>query len=128
MTELPCPFCSPPDNRLFHRGRLVLGLWDQFPVSPGHALVIPRRHVASWFDATDEERAELMAAISITRSAIDQVHQPEGYNLGVNVGHAAGQTIFHVHVHLIPRYQGDVPAPRGGVRSAATPSALSPTR
>jgi superfamily II DNA or RNA helicase/diadenosine tetraphosphate (Ap4A) HIT family hydrolase/HKD family nuclease len=116
MTELSCPFCSPPDNRLFHRGRLVLGLWDQFPVSPGHALIIPRRHVSSWFDATDEERVELMAAVSDACSAIEQVHQPDGYNLGVNVGPAAGQTVFHLHVHVIPRYQGDVPAPRGGVR------------
>ena len=143
MTEPPCPFCSPPDDRLFHRGRLVLGLWDQFPVSPGHALIIPRRHVASWFDATDEERMELMAAVSDARRAIEQVHQPDGYNLGVNVGHAAGQTVFHLHVHVIPRYQGDVPAPRGGVRhvipekadyvglvreaQAASYAALSPT-
>src|SRR5262245_7200510 len=67
MTEPACPFCSPPLDRLFHQGRLVLGLWDQFPVSPGHALIIPRRHVASWFDATEEERVELMAAAADAR-------------------------------------------------------------
>ncbi len=143
MTEPPCPFCSPPDDRLFHRGRLVLGLWDLFPVSPGHALIIPRRHVSSWFDATDEERVELMAAVSDAHRAIEHVHQPDGYNLGVNIGYAAGQTVFHLHVHVIPRYQGDVPAPRGGVRhvipekadfvglvreaQAASYAALSPT-
>src|SRR5581483_8001056 len=116
MTAPACPFCNPPDDRLFHRGRLVLGLWDQFPVSPGHALIIPRRHVASWFEATDEERAELMAVVADARAAIEGVHQPDGYNLGVNIGPAAGQTVFHLHVHVIPRYHGDVPAPRGGVR------------
>jgi superfamily II DNA or RNA helicase/diadenosine tetraphosphate (Ap4A) HIT family hydrolase/HKD family nuclease len=116
MTEQGCPFCSPPDDRIFHRGRLVFGLWDQFPVSPGHALIIPRRHAISWFDATDEERIELMTVVTDARTAIERLHQPDGYNIGVNIGHAGGQTIFHLHVHVIPRYQGDVPAPRGGVR------------
>ncbi len=148
MTETACPFCDPPDDRLFHRGRLVFGLWDHFPVSPGHALIIPRRHVASWFEATDEERMELMAAVTDARSAIERAHRPDGYNLGVNIGHAAGQTIFHLHIHVIPRYHGDVAAPRGGVRHviptkadyigmvreaqpaayAATPSATTPGR
>ncbi|OGL19732.1 MAG: hypothetical protein A3K12_05815 [Candidatus Rokubacteria bacterium RIFCSPLOWO2_12_FULL_71_19] len=72
--------------------------------------------MASWFEATDEERTELMAAVADARTAIERVHQPDGYNLGVNIGHVAGQTVFHVHVHVIPRYYGDVPAPRGGVR------------
>ena len=70
MTDPACPFCSPPDDRLFHRSSLVLGLWDQFPVSPGHALIIPRRHVASWFEASDEERIELMAVVANARTAI----------------------------------------------------------
>jgi diadenosine tetraphosphate (Ap4A) HIT family hydrolase len=116
MTELACVFCSPPHDRLFHRGRLVFGVWDQYPVSPGHALIIPRRHVASWFEATEEERIELMSSVSDARRAIEQIHHPNGYNLGVNVGDAAGQTVFHLHVHVIPRYHGDVPSPRGGVR------------
>ena len=116
MTESSCPFCDPQADRLFHAGRLVLGLWDQFPVSPGHALIIPRRHVGSWFEATDEERSEMMAVVAQARAAIEQIHQPDGYNLGVNIGHAAGQTISHLHLHVIPRYRGDVPQPRGGVR------------
>ncbi len=116
MTEPGCPFCSPDIDGLFHRGRLVLGLWDHFPASPGHALVIPQRHVASWFEATSEERIELMAAVSDAKAAIERVHQPDGYNLGVNIGDAAGQTISHLHIHVIPRYHGDVRAPRGGVR------------
>jgi superfamily II DNA or RNA helicase len=72
--------------------------------------------VASWFEATDEERIELMSAVADARAAIERMHQPDGYNLGVNIGPAAGQTVFHLHVHVIPRYHGDVPAPRGGVR------------
>jgi superfamily II DNA or RNA helicase/diadenosine tetraphosphate (Ap4A) HIT family hydrolase/HKD family nuclease len=116
MTDPSCPFCSLPEDRLFHDGRLVVGLWDLFPVSPGHALIVPRRHVASWFEATDAERTELMAAVDDARRAIEQTYQPDGYNLGINIGPAAGQTIFHLHVHVIPRYHGDVAAPRGGVR------------
>lgn len=116
MSEAPCPFCPPPAERVFHEGPLVLGLWDGFPVTPGHALLIPRRHVASWFDASDAERAELLAAIGAARAAIERAHSPDGYNLGVNVGAAAGQTVFHLHVHVIPRYAGDVAEPRGGVR------------
>src|SRR5262249_55030966 len=97
-------------------GRLVLGLWDQFPVSPGHALIIPRRHVGSWFEATDEEQGEMIAVVAEARAAIEQIRQPDGYNLGVNIGQAAGQTIPHLHLHVIPRYHGDVSHPRGGVR------------
>ena len=102
---------------MFHEGTLVLGLWDAFPVSPGHALIVPRRHVAAWFDASDEERAALNDAIAVARSAIEAAgHRPDGFNVGFNVGTAAGQTVPHLHVHLIPRYRGDVPDPRGGVR------------
>ncbi|MDP3910682.1 MAG: DEAD/DEAH box helicase family protein [Gemmatimonadales bacterium] len=116
MSQLSCPFCTRQAELVFYEGRLVVGIWDQFPVSPGHALLIPRRHVVSWFDATDEERGELTTAITAAKAAIEQTHRPEGYNLGVNVGAAAGQTISHLHVHVIPRYPGDVPEPRGGVR------------
>ncbi len=111
-----CPFCRPEAERLFYVGQHVLGLWDGFPVSPGHALLVPKRHVATWFEATGEERAELLAAIEPARAAIEQRHQPDGFNLGVNIGAAAGQTVPHLHVHLIPRYAGDVGDPRGGVR------------
>ena len=116
MSESSCPFCFPPAERLFHIGKLVLGLWDAYPVSDGHALLVPKRHVATWFDATLEEQAELNAAIAIARSTILEKYKPDGFNIGVNVGEAAGQTVFHLHVHVIPRYRGDVPNPRGGVR------------
>lgn len=123
-----CPFCEPDPSRIFHRGRLVLGLWDGFPVSPGHALLVPVRHAATWFDATPEEIEELVASVAIARDAVlarfagdpgssgDGPGPPHGWNVGVNVGEAAGQTVFHLHVHVIPRWRGDVPDPRGGVR------------
>jgi ATP adenylyltransferase len=111
-----CPFCSPPTDRLIAEGERILALWDTHPVSPGHALIIPRRHVTDWFSATDAERAALTAAIADVRREIERHHRPDGYNIGINVGEAAGQTVFHLHVHVIPRYRGDVAQPRGGVR------------
>ena len=111
-----CPFCNPDPDLVFHEDELVLGLWDRYPVSPGHALLVPRRHVASWFDATPAEQLALMAALPMAREQIGRRHQPEGFNVGINIGEAAGQTVFHLHVHLIPRYVGDQEDPRGGVR------------
>ncbi len=117
MSEETCPFCTPPANRIFFAGHLTLGLWDSFPVNPGHALLVLKRHVASWFDATEDEQAELLSGIAIAKREIEKDHRPDGYNVGINIGPAAGQTVFHLHVHVIPRYSGDVVDPRGGVRS-----------
>lgn len=111
-----CPFCAMGDDRQFLATSLVLGIWDRFPVSPGHALLVPRRHVKTWFDATEQEQQALIAAIGAAKTAIELEHAPDGYNIGINSGEAAGQTISHLHVHLIPRYKGDVDDPRGGVR------------
>jgi diadenosine tetraphosphate (Ap4A) HIT family hydrolase len=117
MSDQPCPFCNPrPAERIFYEDDLTRGLWDGFPVSPGHALLVPRRHVATWFDATAEEQAALMRALSAARDIAAERHRPDGYNVGINVGEAAGQTVFHLHIHLIPRYSGDVADARGGVR------------
>jgi superfamily II DNA or RNA helicase/diadenosine tetraphosphate (Ap4A) HIT family hydrolase len=117
MSEDTCPFCTPPADRIFFAGRLTLGLWDNFPVNPGHALLVLKRHVASWFDATTEEQAELLSGIAVAQREIERDHRPDGYNVGINIGSVAGQTVFHVHVHVIPRYAGDARDPRGGVRS-----------
>jgi diadenosine tetraphosphate (Ap4A) HIT family hydrolase len=111
-----CPFCGLSKDQLFYDGTHVVGIWDSHPVSPGHALLIPKRHVPTWFEATLEERIELMSAIDCARNAIEKTHTPDGYNIGVNIGAAAGQTVFHVHLHVIPRYLGDAPNPRGGIR------------
>ncbi|MGH7785664.1 MAG: HIT domain-containing protein [Candidatus Binatia bacterium] len=116
MPEGDCPFCRPEAERIFHVGNLVLGIWDAHPVSPGHALLIPKRHVEHWFDASRDELAELAAATHAAREAIRHHHSPDGFNIGSNAGAAAGQTVFHLHLHVIPRYAGDVSDPRGGVR------------
>jgi diadenosine tetraphosphate (Ap4A) HIT family hydrolase len=90
---------------------------DAFPVSPGHSLVIVNRHVESFFELTEEEVRSLMHLLQTVRRRLDKSLIPAGYNIGVNVGPAAGQTVKHVHIHLIPRYPGDTPNPIGGVRN-----------
>jgi diadenosine tetraphosphate (Ap4A) HIT family hydrolase/predicted house-cleaning noncanonical NTP pyrophosphatase (MazG superfamily) len=89
---------------------------DQFPVSKGHLLIIPYEHTDNWFTAREEVRAEMMKALDLLKSRLDSEYHPDGYNVGLNCGKAAGQTVMHLHLHLIPRYQGDMPNPRGGVR------------
>lgn len=117
MPQEVCPFCSLDGHeRVFYSDDAIVALWDGFAVSPGHALIVPRRHVATWFDATAEEHGALLRGLEIARAAALERYRPDGFNIGINVGAAAGQTIFHLHVHLIPRYAGDVPDPRGGVR------------
>ena len=113
---MECPFDNPPPDRAFHEDELIVCLWDAFPVSQGHALVSTRRHVATWFDASAAEQAALVKGIEIARQAVEKSFQPDGYNVGFNAGEAAGQTVFHLHVHVIPRFRGDVEDPRGGVR------------
>jgi diadenosine tetraphosphate (Ap4A) HIT family hydrolase len=116
QSAMECPFCNPSEDRTFLRRDQVIGLWDAFPVSPGHALLIPVRHIPTWFEATAAEHVGLVAAIDEAKEIIEKHHRPDGYNIGINCGAAAGQTVFHLHVHLIPRYQGDVADPRGGIR------------
>ncbi|MCE2515837.1 MAG: HIT domain-containing protein [Acidobacteria bacterium] len=113
---MDCPFCRPEADRVFHQGDLILGLWDMFPVSPRHALIVTRRHIKDWFEASFEEQMALLEGIKIARSVILAIADPAGFNIGVNVGEVAGQTIPHLHLHVIPRYEGDVSDPRGGVR------------
>ena len=98
------------------RGKLAFVRWDRHPANPGHALVIPYRHVPAYFDATDEEKREIWQLVDEAREVIDREHSPDGYNIGINVGEIAGQSIMHLHVHIIPRYRGDVEDPKGGVR------------
>jgi superfamily II DNA or RNA helicase/diadenosine tetraphosphate (Ap4A) HIT family hydrolase len=112
-----CPFCESESARVFHEGDLFRCLWDGFPVAEGHALIITRRHVPDWFDARQEELIALLEGIAIARAEVLARFEPDGFNIGVNVGEAAGQTISHLHIHLIPRYKDDVADPRGGVRS-----------
>ena len=116
VPDSDCPFCRPDRSRVFFDAELVLGLWDAFPVANGHALLVTRRHIASWFDATPQERLALTDGVDAARYAVRQRYTPDGFNIGMNVGVAAGQTIPHLHVHVIPRYTGDVLDRRGGAR------------
>jgi diadenosine tetraphosphate (Ap4A) HIT family hydrolase len=109
-----CPFCR-PDGNLFEND-LAYVHPDKYPVNPGHLLIIPKRHVADFFLTTELEKAALLSLLDEAKNYLDDKHAPAGYNVGINVGEVAGQTISHVHVHLIPRYQGDMENPRGGVR------------
>src|SRR6516225_7341705 len=108
MPSSDCPFCHLVADRIFFQTELVVGIWDAFPVSDGHALLVTRRHIETWFDATTEERRALVDGIEPAKDAILRHHKPDGFNIGVNVGSAAGQTIPHLHLHVIPRYAGDV--------------------
>jgi diadenosine tetraphosphate (Ap4A) HIT family hydrolase len=111
-----CPFCHIADERMIAYDELTFTMRDIYPVSPGHTLVIPKCHVASFFDATDEEQTAILAAIKDAKRMLDKEFHPQGYNVGINTGAAAGQTVMHAHVHLIPRYEADTPKPQGGIR------------
>lgn len=111
-----CPFCSLPPGRVVDENDHALLILDGFPVSPGHSLVIPKRHVGSFFETSDAERAALLSLLDRAKSSVEQQYQPAGFNIGINDGAAAGQTVPHLHIHLIPRYAGDQADPRGGVR------------
>lgn len=113
---MSCPFCTMPAERIIARNEFGFVIRDGFPVSPGHTLVIPHRHMGSFFELSREERDGLMALLEQAKTKIDQEMSPTAYNIGINDGAAAGQTIPHLHIHLIPRYDGDMADPRGGVR------------
>lgn len=112
-----CPFCR-REGHLLAESPLALAFEDAYPVSRGHALVVPRRHVESYFECTAEERTALWVLVEQVRLIIVGRNQPDGFNVGFNAGSAAGQTVGHAHIHIIPRYLNDVPDPRGGVRHA----------
>lgn len=115
-TSKPCPFCTLPVSRIVEANELAVLILDGFPVSTGHSLIIPKRHVGSFFEITDIERAALFKLLDRAQELVSEQHQPDGFNIGINDGAAAGQTVPHLHIHLIPRYDGDLVDPRGGVR------------
>ncbi|NLY00964.1 MAG: HIT family protein [Rhodopirellula sp.] len=112
-----CPFCRLPPERILQENRLAVAIADRYPVSPGHTLIIARRHVSDFFGLDAEEVTAIWNLLISQRRRLDWEFRVDGYNIGVNVGAMAGQTILHVHVHLIPRYLGDLPDPTGGVRN-----------
>ena len=115
-----CPFCeilqgATNPRIIFERAEFV-AIWDGFPVSKGHALLVSKRHAGSFFDLSIEERCDALESISKLKDLIDGKFSPGAYNIGINEGAEAGQTVPHVHIHVIPRYKGDVVDPRGGIR------------
>ena len=115
--DAPCPLCAAAERRdTLAANDHAVAISDAYPVNPGHTLIVSRRHVADLFDLSADERNSLWALLSLVKRTLDERHSPAGYNVGANVGAAAGQTVGHVHVHVIPRYEGDVADPRGGVR------------
>src|SRR5689334_20738453 len=116
MEEPRCPFCRLERSRFCLENDFAVALADAFPITQGHSLVVPKRHVTSLFDMPEEEQAALWRLVAQLRSKLITDLKPDGFNVGVNDGPAAGQTVMHAHVHLIPRRQGDVIDPRGGIR------------
>ena len=116
MGQPDCHFCRLETNRIRLEGEYALALLDGFPVTQGHTLVIPKRHVASLFELPAEEQAAVWALVAQVRAVLLAELRPDGFNVGLNDGPAAGQTVTHAHVHVIPRRHGDVADPRGGVR------------
>ena len=116
INAMTCPFCTPAPSVILLANDLAYARYDLYPVSPGHLLLIPFRHVASFFEATGAEQAALLSLVHDALRLLDERYAPDGYNIGVNIGAAAGQSVMHLHLHVIPRYLGDMDDPKGGVR------------
>lgn len=112
-----CPFCAPEPERVLRTSPNARALTDLFPIAEGHALVVPRAHVESLFDLPADEQAEVWEMVRTVRADLDAELEPDGFTIGVNDGEAAGQTVPHAHIHVIPRHRGDVPDPSGGIRN-----------
>jgi len=114
-----CPFCTPDTSKILMANAHAIALYDGYPVTPGHTLIVPKRHIASFFDATKEEQEAMFDLLTEMRRQLlnlGSLSVPDGFNIGINDGTAAGQTVMHLHIHLIPRYAGDTSESRGGVR------------
>ena len=111
-----CVFCQKPRSEILCENQLAKAFYDQYPVNQGHVLITPKRHVETFFEASPEELSAINELIFNVKEIIDERYKPDGYNIGINVNSAGGQTIFHLHFHVIPRYSGDVVNPKGGIR------------
>jgi diadenosine tetraphosphate (Ap4A) HIT family hydrolase len=111
-----CLFCRLEKRRIRFDSKCAVAILDRFPVAEGHTLVIPTRHVASLFELSEEEQAAVWGFVAMVRAKLAADFRPDGFNIGLNDGISAGQTVMHAHIHVIPRRDGDVTDPRGGVR------------
>jgi diadenosine tetraphosphate (Ap4A) HIT family hydrolase len=117
MDTAACPFCERiKRGDVTAANELAVAFPDAFPISPGHTLIIPRRHEPDFFSLSEEEELAVWHLVRKERTRLNEQHSPQAYNVGINAGQAAGQTVEHAHVHLIPRFTGDVEDARGGVR------------
>jgi diadenosine tetraphosphate (Ap4A) HIT family hydrolase len=115
-----CLFCNIEETiekeRIIYQDSTWIAFYDKYPVSKGHVLLVPKRHAETFFDINEIEYDNLGLVIDVIKTILDNRFHPDGYNIGVNCGEAAGQTVMHCHIHIIPRYEGDMADPRGGVR------------
>lgn len=109
-----CPFCN--ISNPIRQNSLAYAIYDKYPVNEGHILVIPKRHFSDFFDATKDEREAIFLLVDDCKVFLEKTCKPDGFNIGINIGSAAGQTVMHLHVHIIPRYKGDIDDPTGGIR------------
>lgn len=113
-----CPFCALEPEQILFENNDCVAFFEKHPVSPGHLLIIPKNHREDFFSLTDGEKISLNQLIETAKNYLEKQFSPDGYNLGFNCGEAAGQSVFHCHCHLIPRYHGDTKFPKGGIRGA----------
>jgi diadenosine tetraphosphate (Ap4A) HIT family hydrolase len=115
--NIQCPFCLPGSEReLIIESESAYAMYDKYPVNNGHALIIPKKHCSDYFDLSFQDQAACFHMLNTVKEIVSKKYKPDGFNVGINIGKDAGQTIDHVHIHLIPRYHGDVEEPKGGVR------------
>jgi len=115
---MDCPFCNPPEEALLYENEYIRILIDSYPASRGHLLVVPKRHVESLKELKEDEKLVIMKGVELAINKLEEALKPDGFNVGANLGEAAGQTVSHIHIHVIPRYRGDTNFPRGGIRKA----------
>ena len=116
-SQNPCPFCKRIEaHDIVAENDLAAAMADTYPLTQGHRLIVPRRHEPDFFSLSGDEQRAIWELMKIVKAALDEEFKPDAYNIGINAGREAGQTVFHTHLHLIPRYRGDVPDPRGGIR------------
>lgn len=114
---MSCLFCDRKSLDIIAENQLTFAIMDKYPVNLGHVLVIPKRHYANFYESTEQEILAIFKLMQKCKEIVDEKYNPTGYNVGINVNKSAGQTIMHLHVHVIPRYDRDVEDPRGGIRN-----------
>lgn len=115
---MSCPFCDQHKLKIELENELALAFYDKYPVQEGHLLIIPKQHAPTYFDASTDQIMAIHELITKGKEMLDEKFHPDGYNIGINIGTYGGQTVHHLHFHLIPRYKGDIEDPRGGIRKA----------